>query len=149
MLEVQVTGIGEVQTWLTKAEAGLEKVPANFSARADVKKNLQDIARLSLEMFRIEDSGVALENIRAESTPDLKGIVVFEDFNKATETTYGSNKGKDPYLMFFLAEYAPDSFLRPKGIAAVGRDFFRLWPDLMRTTVVDAFEEEVRKALRT
>lgn len=149
MLSVTVTGIGEIQTWLTKVEAGLEEVPERFSERLDVMLKLEVIARGTLLEKNINDEGTALENIRSESTPDNKGIMVYEDLNAATEATWGKEKGQNPYLMFFLTQYAPSSFLRPKGKAAIGRDFFALWPDRMRSTVVDAFEEEVRKALRT
>ena len=147
-LTVTIEGLDGVQTWLTNAAKGLEQVPANFSKREDVKRDLQDVARLSLEMFRIEDTGTALANIKAESIPD--GIAVFEALNAETASKGGKGgayAGQDPYILFFLEEYAPKSFLKPAGVAQ-GRDFFRLWPDMMRTIVVEAFEEEVRKELR-
>jgi hypothetical protein len=146
-LTVTVEGLDGVQTWLTNVAKGLEHVPEKFSAREDVKRDLEDVARLSLDMFGIEDTGTAKQNIRAESTPQHDGIVVFEALNEATKSKYGPGAGRDPYIVFFLEEYAGQSFLKPKGVA-LGRDFYRLWPDMMRTIVVTAFDEEVNKELR-
>lgn len=152
MLTVTMTGMKEVETWLTNVAEGLEKVPQAFSQRQDVKNGLRDFAVLSLQMFGIDRTGVAQENIRAESTPDGKGIMVYEDLNSATASTGGaggSNAGQNAYILFFLTEYAPQTWkrLRKSGVF-LGRDFFELWPDMMRTFAVEAFEEEIRKALR-
>lgn len=146
MLTVRVSGLNTLETWLTKVAKGLEQVPERFSDREDVKRNLQGIARLSLVQFGIEWTGAAIDNIQAESTPDHRGIMVYEALNSATASKAGAMAGSDPYILFFLEEYAAMSFLRPQGVAQ-GRDFFRLWPALMRSTVVDAFEEEVRKVM--
>jgi hypothetical protein len=150
LLTVTVEGLGELQTWLTKVAAGLEKVPQKFSERDDVKQELQAVARIALERFRISHTGIAIENVRAESTPDHKGIVVYEALNAATASKGGkggAHAGEDPYILFFLQEYAPVSFLKPEGVA-MGRDFFRLWPELMKTTVLAAFDGEVMRALK-
>jgi hypothetical protein len=146
MLTVTMTGLKETETWLASVAEGLEKVPENFSKRADVKNDLLDIAVRSLQWFNIEETGVAIENLRAVSTADNKGIVVYEEWNQETRAKL-SPYGMDTYLIFFLEEYAPRSFLKPQGVAE-GRDFFALWPDLMRGTVQRAVEEEVKKALK-
>ena len=145
-LELRVYGLGEVEKWLTAVGKNLEKVPERFSAREDVKRDLEACGRIGLQRFHIEDTGTAMQNVRAESTPQRDGIMVYEAMNSDTQSTYGKAKGQDPYLIFFLTEYAPASFLRPKGIA-MGRDFFRLWPALMKTTVEAAFDGEVSRAL--
>ena len=144
-MTVTVQGMEGLNAWFAKTAQALKRVPERFAARTDVQSDLHDMAVFSLQTFGIENTGVAVENLRVQPTAD--GFRVYEALNERTKSKYGPYAGNDPYILFFFEEYAPKSFLKPKGVAE-GRDFFALWPPLMRSTVVDAFEDEVRKALQ-
>lgn len=142
-------GLQAVESLLLSLANGLQDVPKRFARRADVQQSLTDIAKGSLLEFDIEDKRTAINNIHAAPTADGTGIVVYEAMNDQTRATWPDpGASDDPYIMFFLTEYATESFLRPKGKKAVGRDFFALWPERMKPVAIDAFNEEVAKVLK-
>jgi len=150
MLTVTIKGLGKTQVMLQNAAAGLQGVPERVSRNEDVKRAL--VARGQLAMQQVDFSkpgGASYDNVKAETTPDGKGIMVFEDINEGTLAKggppwSGRPLGPDQYAIFFtLPEYVAFSFLKyPKE-----KNFLALWPELMKPVVEDAYNEEVRKAV--
>jgi hypothetical protein len=147
MFDIKVIGLDKLRQSLNQIVKDLEKVPENFSKRVDVQGQVEALAKMSLDQMVVSSSGhTSYENIKAEAFATeggRKGIVVFEALNEDTRSKAGNFAGLDPYILFFLEEYAPSSFLKDKS----PRDFLKLWPDLMKPVVVEAFNQEVDKVL--
>ena len=82
--------------------------------------------------------------MNADTLGSRNGIVVYQDFNSDTEAKAPKTPpATDPYILFYMTEYAQYSFLKNKTV----RDFFVLWPELMAPVATDVFAQEVEKAL--
>ena len=149
MLTVTVTGLGPLLMKIVGLGKGLEQVPERVSRSQDLKAVLRGTAQQSLAMVGYNSkSGTTYQNMKAESTADKQGIVVFEDLNADTWPKAPVADVDSPYALFALEGYAKYSFSAGGLSTRTPTDFLALWPELMQPVVVDAYEEEVAKELR-